>query len=196
MMMAYFEVKERLKHLEQFRNMYADYIEFTNRPNNVPAQMLLQKMEPMEPMTVESLQKVGLGRLITRDSPVHGGRKIRINLIKAIFRDTVIKRFSLKDKEPLEILDQGILAYRSRLWQQKIQLFNPLFWLFSFGLFLARLPILIFRSAGYDTTKAEELASVKFYLVSFQLLYFYLIADAVGFIEWLRFDIIAVLLAG
>jgi len=195
-MMTYFEVKERLECLQQFRNLYAEYIEFTNRPNNVPAQMVRRKMEPLLPMVVESLQKVGLGRLITRDAPVRGGRKVRINLIKAIFRDTIIKRFSLEDKGPLKILDKGILAYRNRLWQQKVQLFNPVFWLYHFGLFLARLPIMIFRSAGYDTSKAEELASVKFYLVAFQILYFYLIADAIGFIEWLRFDIIAVLLAG
>lgn len=195
-MMTYFEVKKRLEYLRQFRNLYAQYIEFTNRPNNLPAQMVLQKMEPLLPMTVESVKKVGLGRLITRDAPVRGGRKVRINLIKAIFRDTVIQRFSVKDEEPLEILDKAILAYRSRLWREKVQLFNPIFWLFQFGLFIARLPIMIFKYAGYDTTKAEELASVKFYLASFQILYFYLIADALGLIEWLRFDILAVLLAG
>lgn len=190
-MMTYFEVKDRLKYLTRFRDYYAEYIDFTNRPRNVPAQMIRQKMEPLVPMTVESLKKVGLGRLITRDAPVRGGRKVRINLIKAVFRDTVIKRFSVHDREPLEILDKGVLEYRNRLWRQRVQLFNPLFWLFYFGLFLARLPILIFRSAGYDTTQAEELASVRFYLVAFQILYFYLIADAVGLIDWLRFDIIA-----
>jgi len=194
-MMTYYEVKARLDCMQRFRNLYADYIEFTNRPNNVPAQMVRQKMEPMEPMVVESLKKVGLGHMITREAPADGGRKIRVNLIKAIFRDTVIKRFSVTDKEPLEILDYGLLAYRNLLWRQRLQLFNPIYWLYHFGDFLARLPILIFRSAGYDTTKAEQLASVKFYLAAFQILYFYLIADAIGFIEWLRFDIIAVLLA-
>ena len=103
-MMDYFEVRERLDCLQQFRNQYAEFIEFTNRPNNVPAQMVRRKMEPLEPMVVESLKKVGLGRLITREAPASGGRKIRVNLIKAIFRDTVIKRFSVKDEEPLEIL--------------------------------------------------------------------------------------------
>jgi len=190
-MMTYFEIKERLKYLTRFRDYYAEYIDFTNRPRNVPAQMIRRKMEPLVLITVESLKKVGFGRLITRDAPVHGGRKIRINLIKAIFNDAVIKRFSLDDKEPLRILDKGILEYRNRLWRQKVQLFNPVFWLFYFGLFLARLPIVIFRAAGYDTSKAEELASVKLYLVVFQILFFYLIADTVGLISWLRFDIIA-----
>ena len=159
-MMDYFEVKQRLDCMQQFRNLYADYIDFTNRPNNVPAQMVRQKMEPLEPMVVESLKKVNLGHLITRDAPVHGGKKVRVNLIKAIFRDHVIRRFSVKDKEPLEILDEGLLAYRNLLWRQRLHLFNPVFWLYHFGLFLARLPILIFRSAGFDTTKAEEMASV------------------------------------
>lgn len=195
-MMTYFEVKERLEALVLFRNQYAEYIEFTNRPTNVPAQMVLRKMEPLLTMTVESLKKVGLGRLITRDAPVRGGKKVRINLIKAIFRDEIIQRFSLKDREPLEILDEGILAYRNRLWPQKLQLANPLFWLFQFGVFLSRLPILVFQKAGFDTTQAEKAGSVKFYLATFQILYFYLIADAIGLIAWLRFDIIAVILAG
>ena len=102
-MMTYFEVRDRLKCLQRFRNLYAEYIDFTNRPNNVPAQMVLQKMEPMETMVVESVKKVGLGHLITREAPVHGGKRVRVNLIKAIFRDTVIRRFSVKDKEPLEM---------------------------------------------------------------------------------------------
>lgn len=195
-MMTYFEVKDRLNCLQQFRDLYAEYIKFTNRPQNVPAQMVRQKMEPLEPMVVESLKKVGLGRMITRDAPAQGGKKVRINLIKVIFRDNIISRFSVKDKEPLEILDYGLLAYRNLLWRQQLQLFNPIYWLYHFGDFLAHLPILIFRSAGYDTSKAEQLASIKFYLVGFQILYFYLIADSIGFIEWLRFDIIAVLLAG
>jgi hypothetical protein len=196
MMMTYFEVKARLECLQKFRDHYVDYIEFTNRPKNIPAQMTLQKMEPLAPMVVESLKKVGLGRLVAREAPASGGRRIRVNLIKAIFREHVVRHFSVQDKEPLEILEQGLLAYRNLLWRQQLQLFNPIYWLFHFGDFIARLPIQIFRAAGYDTTKAEDMASVKFYLVSFQLLYFYLIADAVGFIEWLRFDIIAVLLAG
>ncbi len=195
-MMDYFEVKDRLEVLQQFRNQYAEYIKFTNRTNNLPAQMVLQKMEPMTPMVVESLKKVDMGRLITREAPSSGGRRIRINLIKAIFRDHVIRSFSVKDREPMEILDQGLLAYRNLLWRQRLQLFNPLFWLHHFGLYIARLPITIFGSAGYDTSKAEETASMKFYLASFQILYFYLIADAIGFVDWLRFDIIAVLLAG
>lgn len=193
-MMDYFEVRDRLECLQQFRNRYAEYIEFTNRPNNLPAQMVLQKMEPMTPMVVESLKKVDLGRLITREAPSSGGRKIRINLIKAIFRDHVIRSFSVKDHEPMEILDQGLLAYRNLLWRQRLQLFNPLFWLHHFGIYIARLPITIFRSAGYDTSQAEETASMKFYLASFQILYFYLIADAVGFVDWLRFGVIAVLM--
>jgi len=189
--MNYFEVKDRLEGLLSFRSMYREYIDFTNRASNVPAQIVRRKMEPLMPMTVDSLMRVGLGALITRDAPVKGGRKVRINLIKAIFRDAVIKRFSLTDTEPLEILDQGILEYRKLLWVQKLQLFNPFFWLYQIGLFLARLPILVFRSAGYDTSRVERMVGVKAYLVLFQILFFYLIADAVGLINWLRFDIIA-----
>jgi hypothetical protein len=77
--MSYFEVKERLENLTEFRNLYADYASFTNKPNNVPAQMVRQKMEPLVPMTVDSLRRVGLGHMVTHDAPVRGGRKVRIN---------------------------------------------------------------------------------------------------------------------
>lgn len=189
--MNYFEVKERLDSLVRFRSMYIEYIGFTNRAENVPAQMVRQKMEPLAPIAVDSLKQVGLGGLITRDAPVHGGRKIRINLIKAIFRDHVIRRFSLTDREPLEILDRGVLEYRKLLWVQKLQLFNPLYWLHLVGLFLARLPILIFRSAGFNTSGVEQAVAVKVYVVVFQIVFYLLIARAIGLFAWLQNDIIA-----
>ena len=35
-MMTYFEIKERLANLEAFRELYRQYIGFTNREDNVP----------------------------------------------------------------------------------------------------------------------------------------------------------------
>ena len=189
-MLTYFEVKERLDNLTKFRNLYREYIDFTNRSTNVPAQIVRRRMEPLVPMAVDSLRRVGLGSMITRDAPVKGGRKIQINLVKAVFRDHIIRQFSLDDQTPLDILDKGVLRYKQHLWAQKIQLFNPLFWLFHFGLFLARLPVLIFEKAGYDTTKAERFTSARFYLVLFQLVFFYIIAKWVGLVGWIRFDIL------
>jgi len=190
-MMDYFEIKERLDNLTEFRRLYVQYIGFTNRPHNPAGEMVRARMEPLLSLTVESLRKVGLGGMVTRDAPVHGGKKVQINLIKAIFRDQVIKRFNLDDVAPLEILDRGVVKYKKRLWQQRIQLFNPVFWLYQFGVFLARLPLYIFRAAGYDTDPAERLGLVKVYLVVFQLAYFYALLKAFGVFDWLRIDILA-----
>lgn len=190
-MMDYFETKERLDNLAEFRRLYIEYISFTNRPHNPAGEMVRSKMQPLLSLTVESLRRVGLGGMITHDAPVHGGKKVRINLIKAIFRDHVIKRFNLDDTAPLEVLDRGIVKYRKLLWQQKVQLYNPIFWFYQFGVFLAKLPFHIFRAAGYDTDPAEKLAAVKVYLVVFQLAYFYALLKTVGFFDWLRIDILA-----
>ncbi len=189
--MNYFEVKDRLESLVRFRALYAEFIGFTNRTDNLPALMIRQKMEPLAPMTVESLRQVGLGGMVTRDAPVHGGRKVRINLIKVIFRDAIIRRYSVTDQEPLELLDMGILAYQKRLWIEKLQLFNPLFWVYQIVLWLARLPVTVCRAAGYDTSKVEQSAALKLYLLLFQVGFYVLIARAVGLFSWFRADIIA-----
>jgi len=190
-MMTYFEVKDRLDNLVGFRDLYREYIDFTNRENNIPALMVRKKMEPLADLAVDSLKRVKLGGLVTRDAPVRGGRKIRINLIKAIFRDHIIRRFSLDEKTPIEIIDRGIIEYRKLLWFQRIQLFNPVFWLYHVSGFMAELPILICRRAGYDTRKAEELTSVRFYMILFQIAFFYVVIKWSGLIDWIRFDILA-----
>jgi hypothetical protein len=189
--MNYFEVKQRLDNLVEFRALYAEYVEFTNRATNVPAQMVRRRLEPLAPLAVDSLKKVGLGYLVTRDAPSRGGGRVQVNIIKAIFRDNVIQHFSLDEKEPLVILERGLQEYRRRLWVQKIQLFNPLFWLFQVGLFVARLPFHICQAAGYDTSRAESAPVTRVYLVAVQILFFFLLAHAVGLTNWFRFDIIA-----
>jgi len=188
--MNYFEVKQRLEKILEFRALYREYIDFTNRENNVPAQMTRKKMEPLTAITVDSLNQVELGSMITRDAPVKGGKKVKINLIRAIFRDQLIHHFSLEDKAPLELLDKGIVKYQSLLWRQKVQLFNPLFWLYHFVGYLAWLPLLILKKAGYDTSDAEKLAVVKLYVIVFQLAVFYLLLEWSGTIALIRFDIL------
>ena len=188
--MNYFEVKERLDNLEEFRRLFQEYSQFTNREKNVAARMTRQKLEPLVVLTVDSLKRVDLGGMITRDAPVRGGRKVRINLIKAIFRDDLIRQFSLDDKTPLELLDEGILKYRSLLWRQKVQLFNPLFWLFHFIGFLALAPFHILKQAGFDTEDTLKLGVVKFFVLIIQLAAFYLMLELSGTIALIRFDIL------
>jgi hypothetical protein len=182
--------QERLEKLEEFRSLYSDYAKFTNRPENVPAQMVRQKMEPLVPMTVDSLRRVGLGQMVTRDAPVRGGKKVRINLIRAIFRDHIVRQFSLDDDAPMKLLDAGILKYRQRLWRQKLQLVNPLFWLFHLILFLARLPLLAFRAAGFESDEYEKAPIVRLYLVVFQMICWALLAHWLGLWRWIWFDIV------
>ncbi|MBN1212319.1 MAG: hypothetical protein JXA92_07050 [candidate division Zixibacteria bacterium] len=188
--MNYFEVKERLDNLEEFRQLYGEYSQFTNREKNVAAQMTRQKLEPLVALAVDSLRRVGLGGMITHDAPVRGGRRVRINLIKAIFRDDLIRQFSLDDNTPLELLDKGVIKYRSLLWREKVQLFNPLFWFFHFIGFLALLPFHILKKAGYDTENVQKLGVVRLFVLLFQLAVFYLLLELSGTIALIRFDIL------
>ncbi len=172
--MTYFEIRERLTCLTQFRNLFKEYIQFPNRENNKAAQIVREKMEPLLSLTVDSLKRVRLGSTVTRDAPVRGGHKLRINLIRAIFREHLIRRFMLNDETPMKILDSGIARYKARLWRERVQLFNPLFWLYHFSEFLARLPILFLSKVGCDTRQTEKSKGFRFYIVLVQLSIFYL----------------------
>ncbi|MEA2030027.1 MAG: hypothetical protein U9N55_00300 [candidate division Zixibacteria bacterium] len=189
--MTYFEIRNRLNGLQEFRNLYREYLDFTNREGNLPAQMVRQKMEPMIVQTCDSLRRVKLGRMITRNAPSKGGKRLKINLIKAIFRDELRRDFSLSDQIPLDILDKGIVRYKTLLWQQTLMLFNPFFWLYLLGGFLADFPLLVFRRAGYDTDYAESLTSVRIYKIFVQVLIFGMVIKWTGIVDWIRIDILA-----
>lgn len=188
--MEYFEIKDRLDNLERFRDLYREYIDFTNRENNLPAQLIRKKMEPLASLTVDSLQEIGLGRMVTKEAASQGGRKVQINIIKAIFRDKVIKRYFLDDLTPLDALEEGIAKYRAMLARNRVQLINPVFWLFHFIGFVARLPILVFHRAGYDTRQAEKLTSVRALVIVLQLAIWYILLESTGLIDYARVALI------
>ncbi|MBU8934704.1 MAG: hypothetical protein KOO62_11965 [candidate division Zixibacteria bacterium] len=190
-MMIYFEVRERMAGLKEFRDLYREYLDFTNRENNIPAQIVRQKMEPMTIQVCDSLRRVKLGRLITRNAPAKGGKRVRINLIKAIFRDQLRRDYSLGDQAALDILDRGIIRYKTLLWRQTLVLYNPLFWLYHGAGFIAELPLLIFRRAGYSVEHAEKLTSVRLLKILIQVLVLVLVAKWVGVVDWIRIDILA-----
>ncbi len=182
--MNYFEVKERLEILLRFRKLYAEYRDFTNRFSNPAAAIVRNKMEPLALMTVDALKRVHLGSLMTRTAPSQGGRKIKINLIKAIFRDNVVHDYNLDDKDIIKVLDSGIQRYRSLLWKQKIQLFNPLFWFLQFTAFLAMFPVHIARKSGYDIMQNEEAPFIRLFVFCFQVVCFYALFKSIGLIDW------------
>jgi len=184
-LMTYFEVRERLKNLEEFRSLYREYIEFFNREKNPAAKVVRKKMLPLTAMTVDSLKRLDLGSTVTRDAPLRGGKKVRINLIKAIFRDHIIRRYKLDDQTPLEIIDRGIARYRVYLLREKIQLFNPFYWLYLFSEFVARIPFLMARKAGIEIHDADKSNIYGIITIIMQLIIFYLTFEAVGLIDWL-----------
>lgn len=190
--MTYFEIRNRLTELEEFRDLYAEYVNFTNRsPDNVPARIVRTKMEPLAPMVVDTLAKVGLGGVVVKDAPARGGRKLKINVIKAIFRERLMERYEISDSAALHVLDQGIAKYRQKLWGQQLQLFNPFFWLFHFVLFISKIPILAFKSAGYDTRHAESLTSVRLLVIALQLICYFILIKWTGVLTFIRFDILS-----
>lgn len=184
--MTYFEAKERLKNLEKFRDFYREYIEFTNRENNIPAQIVRKKMMPLADLTVDSLRRIKIGSIITREAPVQGGGKIKINLIRAIFRDHIIRRFKLDDETPLKLLDRGVARYQVYVWKEKIQLFNPLFWLYHGTEYLTRLPIILCHKLGIETYNAENTISYKLGATLFQLMVLFIFLKAIGLFSWLN----------
>lgn len=189
--MTYFEVKRRLEAIQQFRELFVDYSNFTNRSeDNVPAQMVKRKMEPLKTLVVDSLSKIGLGRVVVRDTPAKGGRKIQINVIRAIFRERILQRYDIPDNTPLRMLDAGIAKYKQMMWVQQVQLFNPLFWVFHVILFLSRIPIYIFKHAGYDTNKIETNGAVKLLVVGLQLVCYYALIKWSGVLAFIPFDIV------
>ena len=189
--MTYFEVKERLNSLVRFRKLYVEYLKFTNRESNPAAQMVRARMEPLTTLTVDSLKRVGLGSMLTRAAPAHGGKTMKINLIRAIFRDNVIQDYNLDDRVPVRILDSGIVKYHTRLWQQKIQLFNPFFWLYQMSAFVAMLPLHVLRRAGYDTGRAEESSLARLFVVSFQLACLFVVFNWLGIVDWFHYYLVA-----
>ncbi len=178
-MMTYFEICDRLEKLTEFRRLYREYLDFTNRAGNLPAQALLRQMEPMIVQTVDSLNRVGLGAIITRDAPARGGKKVKINQIRAIFRDRVREHYHLDENAPVKLLDEGILLYTEWLARQKLQLFNPLFWLYEFAGFLADLPLVVCHRAGYDTRSFESRSSVRILRLGIQIAVIVLVVYAV-----------------
>ena len=188
--MEYFELKDRLDNLEAFRDLYREYIDFTNRENNLPAQLIKKKMEPLASMAVDSLQEIGLGRIVTREASSDGGKKVQINIIKAIFRDKVIQRYLLDEMAPLDVLGEGIAKYRAMLARNKVQLANPLFWLYHFIGWVAKLPLMVFQKAGYDTRYAEKLTSVRVFVIVMQLAIWYILLDSTGVINSARLALI------
>lgn len=190
--MEYFEIRERLENLERFRELYREYIDFTNRENNLPAQVVRKRMEPLASLAVDSLQEIGLGRMVVKEAASQGGRKVRINIIKAVFRDKVIKQYLLDDLAPLDALGEGIAKYRAMLVRNRVQLVNPFFWLFHFIGFIARLPILVFHRAGYDTRRAEKLTSVRAFMIVMQLAIWYLLLESTGLVDYARIVLIPI----
>ncbi len=185
-MMTYFEVKKRLKNLTRFRNLYQEYLNFPSRRDYVPANIVRNKMVTLLPLTVDSLRKIRMGILVTRIEPSRGGKKVKINLIKAIFREHLIIRFSLDEQAPLKILNRAVTKYQRLLWAQAIQLFNPLFWLYHFFDFIVRLPFKLLVDVGLKIDNLEESTLARLYIAASQIILFYYVFKVVGFIDWIK----------
>ena len=154
------------------------------------AKMIKDKLEPLVPLTVDSLNRANLGSMMSRMEPTLGGKKVKVNIIRAIFRDKIKERFRLEDGEPLWALDKGIAVYQSRLWRSRIQLFNPIFWLHNFIAYIAQHPLLILRRSGYDVIEAEKSPVIRAYILIFQLTAYFFILKWLGVVDWIWFDIL------
>lgn len=183
--MNYFEVRQRLEVLKKFRKLYKDYISFTNRSENPAAQLLLGKMRPLVPMTIDSLKQVGIGTIITHDAPARGRKKYKINMIKAIFRESLIQHFHLEETAPLEAIEAALVKYQVLISRARLQLFNPVFWLVLFLGYAADSPFILLAQCGFDIDEVRKGPVGRFLKLLIMLILVCLIAEATGFRAWL-----------
>ncbi len=183
--MNYFEVRQRLAVLEKFLRLYGEYLTFTNRFNNPAAQILLQKMRPLVPMTIDSLRNAGVGTIVARDAPSRGQKKYKINIIKAIFRESLIQHFSLEEQAPLDAIEAAMVKYRMMRSRAFLQLFNPIFWLVIFIGYAAESPFILLRQCGFEEVKDfKKTAAGRFIKIIVMLLILIILIEAVGFRRW------------
>jgi len=183
--MNYFEVQERLGVLQRFRKLYIDYISFTNRFENPAAQIVSRQMRPLVPMAIDSLRRVQIGTIVTHDAPARGAKKYRINIIKAIFRESISRNFSLDDQAPLEAVEAAIAKYRVLRSRRLIQLYNPFFWLVQFIGYGAEMPLYLLKKAGFDVSAFRKNAGGKFLKLTMVIFIIYVIVEGTGFRSWL-----------
>ena len=178
--MNYFEVTKRLATLRSFKKLYADYISFTNRFENPAAQILLRQMRPLVPMTIDSLRRVHIGTIIMQDAPARGGKKYKINMIKAIFRESLIKHFHLDDESPLQAVEAAVIKYETLQSRSLVQLFNPLFWIMEFVGYVAEIPFIILDKSGISTAEFKKTAAARLFKIVVILALLILIAEILG----------------
>ncbi len=182
--MNYFEISKRLSTLKSFKKLYTDYISFTNRSQNPAAQIQLNKMRPLVPMTIDSLKEVRIGTIITQDAPARGGKKFKINMIKAIFRDSLIRHFNLDDNEPLYAVEAAIVKYETLQSRAFIQLFNPFFWIVEFVSYIAEIPFIILEKAGIDLVEFRKTSVARLFKILVSIGLLLLIAEFFGVVTW------------
>jgi hypothetical protein len=186
--MNYFEARERLDALVRYRRQYVDFIAFTNRDRNVAALTVKSRLLEEQPFVLESLGKVNCGYLKTTDIPSEGGKALKINVVKAVFRDDLVHKYDLRDDTPLDELDRAISLYRNIRWREQLHLWNPLFWIHYFTSYVARLPFRVLESAGYDVAGVEQSAFTRGYVVVMQLICAFVILRHTGILALIWFD--------
>ena len=192
--MNYFEIKNRFQVLEEFRNVYQSYLNYAYKTNDyVAAQQCLDRLQPKTAIITNSLVQIGYARNMMRSEKTVGGKKIKINLIKAIFNKKLQRRYSLNEQIPLKILNLSVARYQTLLWQQQIQLFNPFFWLFHSLEYFLKIPFRAFDSFCFEEN-IEDLILPRIYLASGQIVLFLYIFKLTGIFDWLKQDLFATFL--
>lgn len=182
--MNYFETKKRLATLKQFKKLYEEYISFTNRFDNPAAEIVLNKMRPLAPMTIDSLKKVRIGTIVTTDAPARGGKKYKINMIKAIFRESLIRHFNLDEKEPLCAIEAAVVKYETLKSRAFVQLFNPFFWVIEFVAYVAEIPFIILERAGIEILEFRKTSAAKLFKICIMVSLLFVLAETTGVLDW------------
>jgi hypothetical protein len=182
----YFETSKRLSTLKKFKKLYTEYICFTNRFENPAAQILLRQMRPLVPMTIDCLKEVKVGTIVASDAPSRGGKTYKINMIKAIFRKSLIQQFNLDDQEPLYAIETAIVKFEMLKSRAFIQLFNPFFWVFEFIAYIAEIPFIVLERAGIDLAEFRKTSVAKLFKIVIITGLLFVVAETAGVIDLVK----------
>jgi hypothetical protein len=102
------------------------------------------------------LQRVGLGYITLCDAPILGGRAHVADITVLMTHPDMATQYNLDPTTLMLQLDMAIGEYQRRVTRGRLALLNPLWWLELLLRFLFRLPLRLFRIAGYNTAPFER----------------------------------------
>jgi hypothetical protein len=140
----------------------------------------------------EIASKYGVSHIaVSYPAPAVGGPVINQDILYATIQDT--SHCGIDEQTITDTIDQTIGAVSRQLSKDKINIFNPLYWLYSVLVFVIRIPFILVSISGFNVSVVENhIAGKIFKLVEMILVGFLLLKLGDDKIALLK-DVISVL---